>query len=310
MSTIWVFPGQGAQKVNMLHDLPQTETVHAYIARASEALQQDVLLLDQAGSLKSTYAVQLCLYIAGTVSAALLVEQQMKPDYVAGLSIGAWAAAAAAEVLRFEDGIRLVARRASLMQQAYPHGYGMTALIGADQTSASAWVAEVYAQTADVYVANINAANQIVIAGSDAAMEQVARIAKQNGAVAKRLNVSVPSHCELLLPQAYALEQEVQKIDTQPPRIRYLSGTTARLLTKQDQIMDDLTFNMSRMIDWESTVQSAWERGVRLQIEAWPGNILTGLAKKIFTEGTVMSFQGTRLDTLIFEMHKEKDRSI
>jgi malonate decarboxylase epsilon subunit len=70
--------------------------------------------------------------------------------------------------------------------------------------------------------------------------------------------------------------------------------------------MDDITFNMSKMIDWESTVQSAWERGVRLQIEAWPGTVLTGLAKKVFIDGTVMSFQGTRLDTLIVEMQKER----
>ena len=309
MSTILVFPGQGAQKVNMLHDLPQTALVRDYIARASEVLTQDVLHLDQAEALKSTYAVQLCLYIAGVISAEILAEQQLKPDYVAGLSIGAWAAAAVAKVFSFEDGIKLVARRASLMQMAYPYGYGMTALIGADKAIVSQWVADVYAQTADVFVGNINAANQIVIAGSVVAMEKVMNAARKHGVMAKRLNVSVPSHCELLLPQAQMLEVDVQKIKIVPPQIPYLSGTTARLLMKQDQIMEDLTFNMSRMIDWESTVQSAWERGVRLQIEAWPGNVLTGLAKKTLTEGTVMSFQGTRLDTLIFEMHREKDRS-
>lgn len=309
MSSIWVFPGQGAQKANMLHDLPQIPLVQEYIERASDALGLNALHLDQAVSLQSTYAVQLCLYIAGVISSALLSEHQVKPDYVAGLSIGAWAAAAVADVFSFEDGLRLVARRAALMQDAYPHGYGMTALIGADKAAVSEWVAEVHSRTGDVFIANINAASQIVISGSSAAMLQVSEIARRNGAAAKKLDVSVPSHCELFDAQALILEKDVSRIAAQPPKIRYLSGTTARLLRNKDQIMDDLTFNMSRMIDWEGTVQAAWERGVRLQIEAWPGTVLTGLAKKIFTDGTVMSFQGTRLDTLIIEMQKEHDRS-
>ncbi|WP_336954123.1 malonate decarboxylase subunit epsilon [Acinetobacter sp. AS167] len=306
MSSIWVFPGQGAQKPNMLHDLPQIKSVHQYLERASDILGQDVLLLDQQAALQSTYAVQLCLYIAGVVSGHLLSEQQLKPDYVAGLSIGAWAAATVAEVLSFEDGLKLVARRATLMQDAYPTGYGMMALIGADKASVSEWVKEVQQDQQDVFVANINSVNQIVISGVDIAMQHVADIARQKGVLSKKLNVAVPSHCELLKNQAEALDAEVKKISTGSPKIRYLSGTTARLLVHQDQIIDDITFNMSRMIDWESTVQSAWERGVRLQIEAWPGTVLTGLAKKIFTDGTVMSFQGTRLDTLIVEMQKER----
>ena len=306
MSSIWVFPGQGAQKPNMLHDLPQIKSVHQYLERASDILGQDVLLLDQQAALQSTYAVQLCLYIAGVVSGHLLSEQLLKPDYVAGLSIGAWAAATVAEVLSFEDGLKLVARRATLMQDAYPTGYGMMALIGADKASVSEWVKEVQQDQQDVFVANINSVNQIVISGVDIAMQHVADIARQKGVLSKKLSVAVPSHCELLKNQAEALDAEVKKISTGSPKIRYLSGTTARLLVHQDQIIDDITFNMSRMIDWESTVQSAWERGVRLQIEAWPGTVLTGLAKKIFTDGTVMSFQGTRLDTLIVEMQKER----
>lgn len=310
MSSIWVFPGQGAQKPNMLHDLPQTTSVHQYFERASTILGQDVLLLDQQGAIQSTYAVQLCLYIAGVVSGHLLSEQQLKPDYVAGLSIGAWAAATVAEVLSFEDGLKLVARRATLMQDAYPTGYGMMALIGTDKSSVSEWVKEVQQYQPEVYVANINSANQIVISGADIAMQQVADIARQKGVLGKKLNVAVPSHCELLKHQAEILDAEVKKVSTSSPKIRYLSGTTARLLVHQDQIIDDITFNMSRMINWESTVQSAWERGVRLHIEAWPGTVLTGLAKKVFTDGTVMSFQGTRLDTLIVEMQKEHAHSV
>ncbi len=307
MSSIWVYPGQGAQKVNMLRDLPQTALVQHYLEQAADLLQQDMLLLDQPEALQSTYAVQLCLFISGVVSSALLFEQGVKPDYVAGLSIGAWAAATVAGVLDFEDGLKLVAQRGRLMQHAYPSGYGMTALIGVDQSEVERWVNTVYLHRQDVFIANLNAANQIVISGSNTAMQQVAAIAKQHGAVAKRLAISVPSHCSLLDVQAQQLAQQVACVTAQQPNIRYLSGTSARLLLKKEQVIDDITFNMCRRIDWESTVQSAWERGVRLQIEALPGTVLTGLARKTFKEGTVLSFQGTRLDSLVGAMQQQSD---
>ncbi|MEG2265555.1 MAG: acyltransferase domain-containing protein, partial [Acinetobacter sp.] len=126
MSTMWVYPGQGAQKVNMLHDLPEHPLVRHYLERASVALQCDVLTLDQPEALRSTEAVQLCLYLAGYISSSILLDEQVQPEYVAGLSIGAWTAAAVAGVYSFEQGLQLVSLRGRLMQEAYPSGYGMT----------------------------------------------------------------------------------------------------------------------------------------------------------------------------------------
>ncbi|MFZ1237465.1 MAG: acyltransferase domain-containing protein, partial [Prevotella sp.] len=226
MSSIWVYPGQGAQKVNMLHDLPEHQLVQHYLDRASVALQRDVLTLDQAEALRSTEAVQLCLYLAGYISSAMLLDEQVQPDYVAGLSIGAWTAAAVAGVYSFEEGLKLVSLRGRLMQEAYPSGYGMTAIINADKSQVSQWVADVYQQLGNIYVANLNAANQIVISGSEIAMQQVIEIAKNQGAIAKKLNVSVPSHCELLDAQAQQLVQAMAQIDLNPAKFKYLSGTS------------------------------------------------------------------------------------
>ncbi len=306
MSSIWVYPGQGAQKINMLHELPIHKLVKQYLEQASDVLKQDVLLLDQPENLRSNYAVQLCLYLSSIISSALLTEQNIYPDYVAGLSIGAWAAATVAGVISFEDGLKLVARRGELMQQAYPQGYGMTAVIGTDRMRVEQWISQVRIETPDIYIANINASNQIVISGSDEAMQQVSSLARLDGAIVKRLAVSVPSHCILLEPQARQLNIDVKGVASAQPKIKYLSGTSARLLRTDVQILDDLTFNMSRMIDWESTVQAAWERGVRLHIEALPGTVLTGLARKIFKEGSVLCFQNTQLDSLITAMQKEQ----
>ncbi len=306
MNSIWVYPGQGAQKINMLHELPIHILVKQYLEQASDVLKQDVLLLDQPENLRSNYAVQLCLYLSGIISSALLTEQNIYPDYVAGLSIGAWAAATVAGVISFEDGLKLVARRGELMQQAYPQGYGMTAVIGTDRMRVEQWISQVRIKTPDIYIANINASNQIVISGSEEAMQQVSSLARLDGAIVKRLAVSVPSHCILLEPQARQLYIDIKGVASAQPKIKYLSGTSARLLRTDVQILDDLTFNMSRMIDWESTVQAAWERGVRLHIEALPGTVLTGLARKIFKEGSVLCFQNTQLDSLITAMQKEQ----
>ncbi|WP_339426073.1 malonate decarboxylase subunit epsilon [Pseudomonas proteolytica] len=289
MSSLLVFPGQGAQRPGMLQQLPAS-----VLDEASETLAQDVRQLDSAQALASTRAVQLCLLIAGVAHARQL---QHTPDYVAGLSIGAYPAAVIAGALGFADALRLVSLRGELMQRAYPQGYGMTALIGLELSTVENVLAEVHGHDSPVYLANINADNQCVIAGSDAAMQRVADRVKGQG-VAKRLAVSVPSHCALLDTPAQTLAEAFAKVTLKAPAISYLSSTRARPIRDPAQLRDDLAFNMCRIVDWRGTVQSAYERGVRLQIELPPGAVLTGLARRVFEQGTVIAFEGARLDTL------------
>ncbi|NBB10576.1 malonate decarboxylase subunit epsilon [Pseudomonas sp. SLFW] len=299
MSSLWAFPGQGAQQAGMLHALPSDPLIDDCLREASDALNEDVLDLDSAQALQSTRAVQLCLLIAGVACSRLLMAQDIKPDYVAGLSIGAYPAAVIAGALSFADAVRLVALRGELMQNAYPQGYGMTALIGLDQGAVESLVQQIHGESTPVYLANINADTQFVIAGSDQAMASVAALAKEQGAAAaKRLAVSVPSHCELLSEPAQTLAEAFAQVSIQAPTLKYLSGSTARPLFTADKLRDDLAFNMCRVIDWRSTVQTAYERGVRLHIEMPPGTVLTGLARKTFEQGSVVAFQGARLDTL------------
>lgn len=304
MTAIWVYPGQGAQKVQMLHDLPQHPITQALLEQASNVLEEDVMVLDSAQALQSTRAVQLCLLIAGVISSELVKEQQLKPDYVAGLSIGAWAAATVAGVLGFDDALRLVSLRGRLMQEAYPSGYGMWALIGVGKSELEPLLIEQQQQGKQVYLANINAANQIVLSGQLDDIEAFVEQIKQQGIVAKKLDVSVPSHCELLQGQAEQLYQAMQKVPMHRPQYRYISGTTSRVIWDEQRIMEDLVFNMCRTVDWESTVQVAWERGVRQQVEFLTGTVLTGLARKVFKDGTILSFQNTRFDNLILAMKK------
>ncbi|OEC35711.1 malonate decarboxylase epsilon subunit [Pseudomonas cuatrocienegasensis] len=303
MSALWAFPGQGAQQPGMLQALPDTPVVRACLAQASAALDEDVRALDSAEALRSTRAVQLCLLLAGVSAARLLAERGHRPDYVAGLSIGAYAAAVVAEALDFADAVRLVALRGELMQRAYPSGYGMTAILGLDQSTLERLLAEA---EGPVYLANINAENQLVIAGSEPAMAAVAERARTLGAGAvKRLAMSVPSHCALLDAPAGELATAFANVQLQTPKVRYLSSSSARPLRDPEALRDDLAYNMSRVVDWQATLVTAYERGVRLHLELPPGGVLTGLARRVFEPGQAIAFSGARLDTLDAMLRQE-----
>lgn len=309
MSSLWAFPGQGAQQPGMLQPLAGSVVGRQCLSEASAALGEDALQLDGAHALQGTRAVQLCLLIAGVAGARVLQAEGCTPDYVAGLSIGAYPAAVVAGALAFEDALQLVALRGQLMQDAYPQGYGMTAIIGLEQGAVQALIDEVHSTETPVYLANLNADTQFVIAGSDPAMARVAQRAKACGAATtRRLAVSVPSHCALLQQPARQLAAAMAQVPIKAPVIRYLSASSARPIMQPEKLRDDLAFNMCRVVDWRSTVQTAFERGVRLHIEMPPGSVLTGLARKVFDQGTAIAFQGARLDTLAALSREEVSR--
>lgn len=294
MSSLFAFPGQGAQQAGMLHRLPEGSA--ALLEEASDTLNEQVLALDSQQALQSTRAVQLCLLLAGVAWARTLLQRSPAPDYVAGLSIGAYPAAVTAGALAFTDAVRLVALRGELMQRAYPQGYGMTALSGLDLASVERLLAQV---GGEVYLANLNSDNQIVIAGSDTAMAEVAARARSRGqGVARRLAVSVPSHCRLLDGPAAELAHAFASVKINRPRITYLSGSSARPLFDPQRLRDDLAGNMARLVDWRATLRNAYERGVRLHLELPPGSVLTGLARPVFEQGRVLALEQTRLDTV------------
>lgn len=310
MSTLWAFPGQGAQHPGMLHDLPAEPIVQACLAEAAAVLGQPLAELDSAKALQGTRAVQLCLLIAGVAGARLLTARGQSPDYVAGLSIGAYAAAVTADALSFADALRLVALRGQLMQQAYPQGYGMTAILGLDLNGIERLLAEVNGPQSPVFLANINAENQMVIAGSLAAMQAVGERARAAGAGAvKPLAVSVPSHCALLAEPAERLGEAFAEVVLRRPAVRYLSGSTARLLSEPEALRDDLANNMCRVVDWAGVLRTAFERGVRLHLELPPGSVLSGLARRVFEPARVVAFQGARLDTLEALLRQEVSQS-
>lgn len=282
MKILFTFPGQGTQHPGMLQNLPGTE-----LAQAREVLGAQADRLDSADALQHTRAVQLSLLIAGVAWARELERLGVSPDIVSGLSIGAYPAAVIAGALDFADALHLVALRGDLMEQAYPQGYGLTAIMGLTLSQVEALV-----DGSGTYIANLNAETQIVIAGSDEAMAMVAKRALEKGASkAHRLAVSVPSHCELLAQPAQRLVEAFSHVTVSRPRCAYLSGSTGRVLWQPEKIADDLAMNMARTVRWQEAVIAANEREARLAIEMPPGGVLTCLTRQAAWEGESVSLE-------------------
>ncbi|MFB4391793.1 MULTISPECIES: malonate decarboxylase subunit epsilon [unclassified Pseudomonas] len=301
MSSLFVFPGQGAQQPGMLHRLP--EDAATLLEQASDCLGHSVLSLDSVEALRSTRAVQLCLLLCGVAWARWLMQRSPQPDYVAGLSIGAYPAAVVAGALAFADAVRLVALRGELMQAAYPSGYGMTALNGLELAQLEQLIAAV---PGPVHVANLNSDKQIVIAGSETAMAEVVSLARKHHLVAaQRLAVSVPSHCALLDEPAAVLRHAFAEVPMQRPRITCLSASAARPLHDPEHLREELAGNMARRVDWRAMLLNAYQRGVRLQVEMPPGSVLSGLASRVFEHGRALALEHTRADTVDTLLRRE-----
>ena len=283
MKTLFTFPGQGTQRPGMLQSLPRDETWQV----AHGVLGDELLQLDSAAALQHTRAVQLALLIAGVSAARQLIASGVQPDMVCGLSIGAYPAAVIAGALDFADALQLVALRGELMEQAYPQGYGLTAISGMTLAQVEALVD---GQTS--FIANINAETQIVVAGSDSAMAAVAQQALAQGAQrAQRLAISVPSHCALLDSPAQQLKAAIDKVRLQRPQFAYLSGSSARVLWQPERIADDLAMNMARSVRWHDAMVAAKEREVRLVVEMPPGEVLTGLTRSVQCQGECIALE-------------------
>ena len=281
MSVAFVFPGQGSQSSGMPHLLLNHPAVVRTLDEISEVLHADVRNLDCQLCLNSDVSVQLALFSAGVATARALMEQGVQPTAVAGLSVGAFAAAVVAGVLALADGVELVRLRATKMVGLYPNGYGLSAIVGLDESQVTKIVQAATSDQAPVFVGNINAPRQIVIAGSNVAMDQVLDEARREGASkAVRLHVSVPSHCSLLQPVADMLARRTSSVNLREPHVPYIGNVNARALRTKGLVADDLTNNIAHGVRWHDATTVLKELGCNLFLEMPPGHILSDLAKE------------------------------
>jgi malonate decarboxylase epsilon subunit len=299
MSVAFIFPGQGSQEEGMLHALPDHPDVAGTLNEASAILGRDVLDLDSHEALESTLHVQLALLIAGVSVSRALQSEGVRPEAVAGLSVGAFGAAVAASVLPFDAALRSVRLRGELMAGAYRAGYGMAAILGLNETEVSALVQKVHAPDSPLFIASINAPRQIVVSGSDAALQRIDDDARLAGATRiTRLRIGVPSHCELLAIEAELLAREMAGIELVAPKALYIDNRGGRELRSVESIREDLATNMARPVRWHDVLEVMYERGVRLFIELPPGRVLTGLVAAAFPDARAIACSEARLDSI------------
>ena len=302
MTAAFVFPGQGAQSADFLHHLPQHPEVTRTIKEANDVLRVDLAALDTAEALDSTVAVQVALLIAGVATARALMSERVRPAAAAGMSIGAFGAAVICGTLSFADALPLVHLRGELMQSAFPSGYGLAAIEGLNEAEVEGIAGRLRTAASPVYVSNINAPRQIVVAGRDAALDAMIAEARRHGAArAERLAVSVPSHCPLLQPIADRLAQELAKLSLQTPFIPYVSNRGARAVREAEAIREDLATSIAHPVRWYDALEVLRELGANLYVEMPPGHVSTHLVQAFFPDvgAASISDQGLRYATVL-----------
>lgn len=284
MSLAFLFPGQGAQSPGFLLRLPDHPAVAPTLAEATAVLEREVLELDGDAALQSTVAVQLGLLVAGVATARALAAAGVVPAMVAGLSVGSFAAAVTAGAIGFADALHLVDRRARLMEQACPAGFGMVAVTGLPQRRVEAIVAET-GKIAPLYLANLNGPAEFVLSGADAALDRAIEAAQQAGARrAERLAVAVPSHCPLMDGAAAALTAAVESVPVTAPRIAIVGNRRARMLRDAAAVREELATNLAHPVRWSDSVALMAEHGATAFLEMPPGTVLSRLAAAEFPD--------------------------
>lgn len=300
VSSAFLFPGQGAQATGMLHSLPDHPAIARTLDEVSEALGENVLNLDTAKALRSTVSVQLALLVSGVSVARALIAEGAEPEAVAGLSAGAFSAAVAAGVLSLADAVRLVKQRAEMMAELYPKGYGLSVVVGLNESQVSRLVQQAYSEQSPVYLSDINAPREIVIAGSNEGMDKVLASARMSGArKAKRLDVAVPSHCLLLEPVADALKMTLQTIQVEQPKMVYVGNVTGRALRSAEAIAEDVVSNIAHGVRWYDATTVLEELGCRVFLEMPPGHVLSELARNAFPDVRSLALSETSIQAAL-----------
>lgn len=298
MNTAFLFPGQGSQEIGMLHNLPDDKTVSDTLCEASEILKEDVLTFDTKEKLSSTCFVQLALLIYGTAFSRFLKDSGVFPDITAGHSIGSFTAAVLSNALNFSDALKLVSLRGKLMESAYKTGYGMGVILGLSEIRVAAIIKEL--SNEELYIANINTHNQIVITGTISGIKTVFEMAKLIGCEStKILKVSVPSHCKLLNNVSKELFKELNNVNVNRPSIPYIGNYTSRVILNKSEILEELYKGVCNPVLWYDSCTLMYELGTRLFIEIGPNQVLTNINNKLFPECRSISMTHTNIESAL-----------
>ncbi|MEJ8772531.1 ACP S-malonyltransferase [Blautia sp. HCN-1074] len=278
----FVFPGQGAQYTGMAKDFYEKFPVSREVfEKASKVSGLDIktLCFEENKNLNITEYTQIAMLTAEIAILRAVEEAGIHSQVNAGLSLGEYGALAASGVMREEDAFAIVRKRGILMQEAYPTGGAMSAILGTD----AELIEKICEETPGIVsIANYNCPGQIVITGEEKAVLTAGEALKAAGA--RRvipLKVSGPFHCELLKEAGKKLGEELEKIEIQTFAIPYVTNVTAQYVTESDHVKNLLVKQVSSSVRWQQCVEQMINDGVDTFIEIGPGKTLTGFLKKI-----------------------------
>ncbi|MBU0581121.1 MAG: ACP S-malonyltransferase [Candidatus Margulisbacteria bacterium] len=285
--TAFIFPGQGSQAVGMGKDLiEQSPKAKEIFEQANQALGFDLTKLCLEGpeeELKQTANTQPAILTTSIAQWKILEAENKSPEIVAGHSLGEYSALVAAGVIDFVDAVKLVRLRGKLMEEAVPDGKGtMAAILGLTHKQ----IADVLSKLNGVAeIANINCPGQIVISGGTPAIKEAcAQLAEAGAKRAVMLSVSGPFHSSLMQPAGAKLKAEIDKINFNVPKFKFIANVTADYASDPKQIKELLVKQVSSSVLWQQTVERMLNEGINEFVEVGPGNVLMGLLKKIQKE--------------------------
>ncbi len=283
MKTAYIFPGQGAQFVGMGQDLYNlNEETKALFEQANDILGfriTDIMFAGTEEDLKQTNVTQPAIFLHSVILAKALGDS-FQPAMVAGHSLGEFSALVAAGALSFEDGLKLVAKRANAMQKACEaQPSTMAAILGLDDET----VEKICAQVEDVVVAaNYNCPGQLVISGTIEGVDKACVLLTEAGAKrALKLNVGGAFHSPLMEPAKVELQAAIEETEIKAPVCPIVQNVDAKPYTDPAQIKANLIAQLTGAVRWTQTVQQMLADGAEAFVEVGPGNVLQGLVKKV-----------------------------
>lgn len=274
----WVFPGQGSQAVGMGIDLQNVPTGRVKYETANEILGWSVLDVCQGydTTLARTLYTQPCLYVVESILVDLLAEKIGLPQLVAGHSLGEYVALYAAGVFDFESGLKLVKKRAELMDRAA--GGKMAALMKFDRAE----LETALNQNNNVVLANDNSAGQVVISGTPETVEDI--LSKVKAKRAMTLNVSGAFHSPLVQEAASQFSAVLDSVNFEDAKVPVISNVEPTPATSQHELKQRLVQQMTGSVRWREIMLQFSQQEVTNVIEVGPGKVLSGLIKRTCSE--------------------------